>query len=207
MRYRLGFTILVCLTILGGCERGESQQTAAPPVRPATRAAPTTAPSTHPMTATATTMPAAAVPSIITIDYQRVDFPPAKLMLEKKDGEQLTAVLHSDDPPQAIEENYAGNSFYLEMPLEIGDASELGTASWKFVAPTSDRVDSPTGIFVDGMRQQLQPLRVQVEFDGAPPDVTVYVAGQFMLFDGKDPNALGREVMVSARLHPVMESK
>ena len=192
--------VILGIGVMIGCER--DQQAAAPvPPPTATTTAPTTAPASQ---------PAAVVvkPSIITIDYQHIEFPPARLRLRVED-DKLVALLHSDDPPEAIEDTYTGNSFYLELPLEISDRSEIASAEWKFKAPTSDRAESANGIFIEGMRQQLQPFDVQAAFE--PPDaatgmITVYLSGHFLLFDANQPAAPGRLVLVGARFNAKVES-
>src|SRR5438552_3235994 len=102
------------------------------------------------------TAPAERAPSVVLIDQKPYTFPPAILQIRNRDG-QLSAVLMSDDPRDAIDDNYHGNSFYLEMPLEITELKDLPTYVYRFVSPSSDRTDSPNGIFLDGNRLQLQP--------------------------------------------------
>lgn len=146
---------------LAACNRrGHSQESP-----PRTAAAPpaTTAPST----ATAATTDAAAI-SYIMIDHRVYAFPAARLRIRRprQDGETVRAILFSNDPREAIQDDYHGNSFYLEMDLDTPDASQLASNPWIYRSPSSDRVESPTtGIFLDGTRQQIQPLDVRVDFD------------------------------------------
>jgi len=193
--------ILLGIAPIIGCER--EQQTAAP--APPPTATSTTTPSTVSASQSAAIV---AKPAVITIDYQHFDFPPARMRLRVED-DKIVALLHSDDPPEAIEDTYTGNSFYLEMPLEISDRSEIASAEWKFKAPTSDRAESANGIFIEGMRQQLQPFDVQVAFEAQDPAtgmMTVYLSGHFLLFDSKEPAAPGRLVLVGARFNAKVES-
>jgi hypothetical protein len=126
---------------------------------------------------TTTTQPAVA---FLMIDGKLQQFPPALLRLRSKDG-QVSALLCTDDPPEAINDTYKGNSFYLPMSLDITDASAIGTAEWKFQAASSDHVDSLEGIFLHGARLQLQPLDVVVDFAGGEPKVTVSMQGRFLV--------------------------
>src|SRR4051794_805381 len=59
-------------------------------------------------------------PSCIVIDGKRIDFPPAKLRVEKID-DKVVAVLSSAKSADKSAQN-AGNSFYLQMPLEAEEA-------------------------------------------------------------------------------------
>jgi hypothetical protein len=139
----------------------------------------------------ATTTPATtqASPSFIWIDQQSYEFPPARLVLRNKD-DHVVALLFSVDPPNAINDNYTGNSYFLEMPdLEIAEGSTLAGASWSYKAPNSEREESVSGIFLQGRRIQLQPFDVRVEFDGAVSPVTVRLAGTFLKFEGDEAAA------------------
>src|SRR2546430_13235265 len=154
----LAFLALIALAV--GCDRAQT-------------AGPATQPNGTPQTSSAriaavnppATAPAERAPSIVLVDQKPYTFPPAILQIRNRDG-QLSAVLMSDDPKDAIDDNYHGNSFYLEMPLEIAELKDLPTYVYRFVSPSSDRTDSPNGIFLDGNRLQLQPQQIQVKFDG-----------------------------------------
>ena len=79
--------------------------------------------------------PATRPASLININGVATVFPPARMRLEH-DGEHLVALLFSDDPREALKNNYTGNSFYLRMQLDIGDAAELAQTEWRFQAPS-----------------------------------------------------------------------
>lgn len=134
------------------------------------------------------------------IDGRRVEFPPAKLAVRTRGG-QVLAVLYSDDPPEAIHDSYTGNSFYIEMLLDIADPNELATAHWSFKAPSSDRTDTVTGIYLDGRKRQLQPSDVVVQFDGSTTPLTVVLRGTFLLFEASQDHTIpGRLVPVAGDL-------
>jgi hypothetical protein len=178
--------------------RGPTTNTSvAPTTLPATLAAATTQPTTGP----ASNRPRAAM----MIDERRYDFPPAILRIKPK-NDRLLVLLMSDDPKDALDENYNGNSFYLEMPVEAADVKDLSSAVWHYVAPSSDRTDTPDGIFLDGNRKQLQASNVTVHFeaDATDPDhpkaMAVDISGTFLLFDTHDDNVPPKVVPVVAHL-------
>jgi hypothetical protein len=140
------------------------------------------------------------------IDQKPVSFPPAVLRTRVHDG-QLIAVLMSDDPKDAVDDNYHGNSFYLEMPMDGAEMKDLPGFVYRYVAPTNERSDSLNGIFLDGNRQQLQPLRIQVKFEGAEPTMSVSISGHFLQVDTKDETVPTREAQVTARLEAEVKKK
>ena len=193
--------ILVLVGLLIGCERA---QTAGPATQPAGNAQASSAviqPANPPATA-----PAEPVPSVVLVDQKPIAFPPAILQLHNRDG-QLTAILMSDDPKSALDENYHGNSFYLEMPLEVTDAKDLPSYVYRYVAPTSERTDSPNGIFLDGNRIQLQPSQMQVKFEGDESSLSVMLSGQFLQFETRDDTTPPVHVQVTSKLEPQMKKK
>ena len=162
---------------VAGCSRS---QTAGPTSQPTGNAQVSSA--TIPPAAPPTTAPIVRTPATILIDQKPLPFPPAVLQIRNRDG-QLMAVLMSDDPKEAINEDYHGNSFYLEMPLEITDEKDLADYVYRYDSPSSDRTDSPNGIFLDGNRQQLQPATMQVKFQGDENSMQILLSGQFLQFD------------------------
>jgi hypothetical protein len=136
------------------------------------------------------------------INGQRTDFPPAKLRVSSSDGKVL-ALLFSDDPKDAISDQYTGHSFYLEMELDVPEPKDFLSAAWHFTADSHDRQDTPYGIFLDGHRRQLQPMDVRVKFEPSPfgSDVTtVWLKGTFLEINIQDPGTPPREAEVSAQL-------
>jgi hypothetical protein len=133
------------------------------------------------------------------IDSRPFDFPPARLALRSRD-DRIGAVLFSDDPPEAIDDDYAGNSFYLDMTPQLAETGTLAGAHWEFKAPNSERVDEITGIFLHGKRLHLQPFDVRVSFDGVSSPMTVLIAGTFLQFDSENDQLPGKLVAVRAEL-------
>jgi hypothetical protein len=207
LRYAIGsfmrVRLLLCLLIgvvLGGCDKKQAAPTASAP--PASQpAAVAIKPATMPSPATAHIASTEPSPSVIMIDNQRTEFPPAKLNLQLRD-DKVHALLLSDDPPTAISENYTGNSFYIEMTIDdVDDLNNVPGASVQYQAATStERDDSPDGIFLEGGKKQLQPQQVKVEFESAGAKMAVRITGTFVMFDTQDENVPSRQVPVSARL-------
>lgn len=140
------------------------------------------------------------------INGRRIEFPPARLKLEK-DDQTVTALLFSDDPPQAIKDNYTGNSFYLQMPLPIAHASDLDLATWRHQSRSQDREDTPFGIYLSGRKMQLQPYNVTATFTPGDHDLTVvHLTGRFLLWNNADVTGLPQTVFVSAELPEHIES-
>ena len=103
------------------------------------------------------TAPAASLSaSFMHINNRLVMFPPAKLKLTEE-GSRLMALLYTDDPPEAIKDDYTGNSYYLQMALDVSDVKDLAKATWSHKSRTSEREDSPFGIYFSGHKVQLQP--------------------------------------------------
>jgi hypothetical protein len=156
--------------VAGGCDRRKPAAVAIP-------APPASAPSTEP----ADTQPSVA---LIQVNGHSSVFPPARLRVER-DGDHLAATLFSDDPREALKDNYAGNSFYLRMDLDISDPAAIEQTIWHYQAPSSSqRADSPYGIFLAGRKTQLQPYNVSARFRReASGAITVFLAGQFEVVD------------------------
>jgi hypothetical protein len=136
------------------------------------------------------------------IDQQRVDFPPAKMRVSASDGKVL-GLLFSDDPKDALNDQYTGHSFYFEMPLEVPEPKDFMAAGWRYTADSNDRQDTPYGIFLDGHQRQLQPLDTQIRFEPSalgPNVTTVWISGRFLELNIQDPTKPPREVSVSAQL-------
>lgn len=195
------FCAIAIFAFAVGCERAQT-------------AGPATQPSGEPQKTSArieaanapTTGPVERAPSVVVIDQKPRQFPPAVLQLRNRDG-QFTAILMSDDPKAAIEDDFHGNSFFLEMPLEISDVKDLSTYVYQYIAPSSDRADSPLGIFLDGNRLQLQPLQIQVKFDGDERSMSVMLSGQFIEFETRDDTTVPRQVQVLSKMLAEVKKK
>lgn len=159
------------------------------------------APATLPSHASPSTQPAQlASGAVIMIDQRNYDFPAARLRVSEVDG-QVVALLHSDDPRDAIDEKYAGNSFYLQMDLDVPAAADFSRTEWRFAASTSEPSQSPYGIFLEGHRYQLQPVDLKVSFERTTPaTTTVWMSGRMLLIDIRDSASAPRMVSLAARL-------
>jgi hypothetical protein len=187
--------MLSALIAAMGCDRGATTSAPATQPAPVSSVAPASAPTTQ------------VTPAYIWLEDRRYEFPPAKVILRTKD-DQLLALLFSDDPPNAIDDNYTGNSFYLELPdLECPEAGKINGALWSYKAPNSERAESVSGIFLHGRRTHLQPLDVQVQFAGAESPVAVRIAGTFLQFDSEDAQTPGKLVAVRAELSADVKPK
>lgn len=183
----------------GGCDRGGDE-----PERPAPAAdaGPSTVPTdaiaatTAPTTSTSLETPA----DFLTIGNRIVQFPPARLRMDAdRDSGKSTVLLYSAKPQNRAEDE-TGNSFYFELELDIDDLSRLEEASWHYKAPSGERQESPVGIFLDGMRRQLQPYEVLIEFENRQPPFIVHLNGHFLSFDTRDDHADPERVFVSGKL-------
>ena len=175
----------------------QSPAAPAPTTQPQTPAAAAPAPTTAPARSQAAVPP----PTFMMIDQARTDFPPARLRVSADDG-RVIARLFSDDPRDAISDQYTGNSVYFEMELDAAEPKEFASAVWHFTAPSMDRSETPFGVFLDGRRRQLQPLDVKIDFepDEGEGHTVVNVTGRFMLVHIQDENQPSRQVSVAARL-------
>lgn len=205
----------LALAIAGiACDGEESDRTAmvmqsAEPVRPATQPQ---APESKEEQADA--------PVHISIDGVPYAFPPAKLWL-KRTGNRVRARLLSDDPPEALDSDWSGDSFYFEMDMDLPateqvashnagvpqlagqvTAEDLEAAEWIFRNETSDRTPTKSGIFLAGATH-LQPISVTVLFDHVDENtVMVTLEGIFADFDLARPGEMTarRQVRVQAVL-------
>ena len=191
-------TATVCLLATSGCDKPHAQVSVAPPP-PATAPAPQVA--LPPAAATQAAEAADNTPDgcIMMINQQPVQFPPARLRIKSTDG-KVTALLYSDDPKDALNNNYTGNGFYFSLSLDVADA-QFDHATWIHQSETSERTDTPFGIFLDGHRRQLQPLDVKIRLlPAASGGMKVEMAGTFLSVDPRDDLAATQEVPVAAWL-------
>ena len=155
----------------------------------------------------ATSKPAAEKPSSqMMINGVLVNFPEAKLQV-RKEGDKLTAILVSNDPPEVINPTYQGNRYYFEMALDgTDDVKNLADAEFRYKAPSADESqDTPNGIFLDGDRQHLEPYDIGVTFDREGDHLVAEIRGQFIYFPNN--GAVGQWVPVVARLAARAETK
>jgi hypothetical protein len=189
---RLATMCGLVLAVLIGCDNRSTSSNATSPGNQSSQNA--SVPATMP-----TTRPAA----VFTIDNKEIAFPAAKLVVTKK-STGVEAVLCSDDPPTAIEPTYRGNSFMIEMKLDIDDPADLTSTAWTFQAPKVAPQDSPNGIFLNGTGRELQPLDVKVTFTKQGDDIIASVDGKFLEFEAHDVAAPAETVGVSGKLDAVV---
>ena len=141
------------------------------------------------------------------IDGKPYSFPPARLRVSKIDG-HVTARLYTNDPKAALGEDYRGNGFDLVMKLDdITEPTEVYTSIWQFKAPSANYVESPYGIFLEGIRFQLQPDDVTAQFLGDVLQVRVHLSGKFLEFDQTDAHQPPKSVYVDGYLLAPVEYK
>jgi hypothetical protein len=134
-------------------------------------------------------------------------FPAAKLRVDEADG-KVVVRLFSDDPKgAALDPNYVGNSFYLQLDAEPDDAKDLNGVALKYQQPTHERDDTPYGIFLEGRRWVLQPADITVAFSGTKSPLDVQLNGKFLLFDSSDETAKPKTAEVTAKLSAAVQAK
>lgn len=204
IRRRSPIAILLLAAIQFGCYERKSPATPPSP----TNTAPTTAPATQPVALAPTSQPATQPAfSQISIDGQMYTFPGAKIRVVQS-GSHVVARLYSDDPKAALDDDYKGNHYDLQMRLDdINDPHLLYTSAWQFKAISSEYSDSPYGIFLNGMRYQLQPQDVSARFLGTMTQVHIDLEGRFLVFDDSDKTAAPRAVYVKGSLLAPVEYK
>jgi hypothetical protein len=194
--------VSVLLYALGGCDEGSSSTSPPTAPQPPMTTAPADLSPALPTTTPASTAPAATQPtsSLMNINGHVTVFPPARLRLES-DGQHVIALLYTDDPKDALKDNYTGNSFYLRMVLDIEDAEKLNEASWQYQAPSSgDREDTPYGVFLGGRKIALQPFKVAGRFKVNADGTTAYISGQFQMLDDTPGRGPAQVLPISAEL-------
>lgn len=185
---------ILLLIAVFGCDRPkEATAPSATMLTPPLAVSQPTAPSTQ----LAASQPAGP-PIAMKIEDRLVQFPPAKLRVGTSDG-KVVALLYTDDPKDAIKNEYAGNSFYFQMQLDADEVKNFADSDWRFKADSHEQTDSPYGIFLDGHRKQLQPIDVAVSFEPAGGDQTlISISGKFLLINVEDASQPTRLVQLLA---------
>lgn len=119
---------------------------------------------------------------MLVIDGQPMEFPPAKLILETRDG-RTVALLMSDDPREAINDDYTGNSYYLEVAFDE-EIDTLRDRVWHYQARSTERVESLNGFFLNGNRFELQPYELKIHFEHNPPHPATGAGGDVVWISG-----------------------
>lgn len=170
---RLATCCIVAMLVLGCEERSDTPQVDSAPPRQAGAAPPTTTP--------------ARPPVVLVVDEQPLEFPPARLLVEARNGRTVVLIM-SDDPRDAINDDYTGNGYHLELVFDEELAS-LRDCVWQSqptsAAPTTY---SPHGIFLEGNRRQLVPFEVKVHFEHREGEPGVaWISGTFHVIEEPPP--------------------
>ena len=204
LRQRWVLGIVLVAGSLTGCKDDQKPDKNASPDRAAV------APATQPQDGTASAAEPATRPAgtQLTIGDQIYDFPTARLVVSKS-GDHVQARLYTNDPKAALRDDYKFNSYDLLMKLEdIRDPMMINSAQWDFKARTHEYTDTPYGIFLDGVKHQLQPADVTVKFLGTIAQVQVQIQGEFLDFDqSAHPGQPPRSVYVAGTLLAPVEFK
>ncbi|HET6247786.1 MAG TPA: hypothetical protein VFE47_08820 [Tepidisphaeraceae bacterium] len=214
---RIAIAAAIGLLVLAGCDdrsksSARSNQTAVPSIPQPSSTLPDPKPpmavAAHIPAATPATKPAEPPHSSLNLSDSRspqplaFNFPPARLHIDR---ETKTAVLYSDDPKNAIESNYAGNSYYMVIKLGDDFADQLGGYQWHYRAISDEHEDSTNGIFLEGQRYYLQPTDMTVTFTGNAPVMTVMLSGTFSEFDMAHNSREGMTVHVNGIVSAVVD--
>ena len=89
----------------------------------------------------------------------------------------------------------------------ITPVAELASAQWLYKSRSSEREDSPFGVFMEGRRWHLQPDDVRADFTGEGASLEVSLRGTFLLFDSHDTRAPGRRVLVSGTFPALVQTR
>lgn len=175
---RLAAVVAAALAVCAaaaGCDPAADEPSPSTAPSAAVQPAPpeTAPPSAH--AAAPTTAPARG-PVVLVIEGQPVEFPPARLVVETR-NDRTVALLMSDDPREAINDDYTGNSYYVEVQFEE-EVDTLRDRVWHYQATSAERLDSPTGIFLQGNRRELQPFDLKVHFEHNPRDPNAPAGGE-----------------------------
>jgi hypothetical protein len=174
--------ILLLISFIG-CYR--SKESGAPATNPSAQPLAVSQPVASTTQIAATSQPKAP-PIAMKIEDRLVQFPPAKLRVGTADG-KVVALLYTDDPKDAIKNEYSGNSFYFQMQLDADEVKNFADSDWRFKAESNEQADTPYGIFLDGHRKQLQPVDVAITFEPAGGDQTlVSISGKFLMINVED---------------------
>ena len=194
--------VVACGCDDGGGGGGGGTTPSPGPIAPITTAPAATTTTSGPATQAAAVEPASQpANSFMNINGHVTPFPPARLRLET-DGQNVVALLYSDDPREALKRNYTGNSFYLRMVLDIADPARLADATWNYTAPsgTDREADSPYGVFLGGRKIALQPFKVSARFKLEGDLTTAMVMGNFQILDDTPGRGPAQILPVSAEM-------
>lgn len=184
--------ILKLLAIAAGIAGCNRQPANAPATAPASAPA-----ETHARVIESTTAPAG--PVAIWISQHRYEFPPVTMYLQNM-GDEVAADLVSNDPPEAANDDYGGNSLFLQLLMVPGEAGSLDGSQWKVQPPNEDDGHSTGGIFLHGEHKILQPKEVSFSFAGTGKTVTIVLNGTFEMLDETNSNSAEEPLAVMAEI-------
>jgi hypothetical protein len=168
-----------------GCEKAQNRKAIVlnPTTRQTSSTEPRIATATRPDPATRpSSTQAAKKPSWMMVNGVWIEFPEPKLII-RRDGDKLTALLCSNDPPEVLHPSYQGNRYYFELTLDsVDDVKNIPQADFRYKAASAEPQDTPNGIFLDGDRQHFQPYDIQVVFDKDGDNIIADIRGQFIYF-------------------------
>gem|GEM_PF-2714483 len=130
------------------------------------------------------------------------EFPSSRLIVDDRNGKTI-ALLMSEDPPAAINDDFLGNSYYLEMEFDDLLPTVRGQV-WQYEAPDSEKQHTPSGLFLQGNRWQLQPFQVQVQFQQLDGTDVAWLSGTFRMYRAGEHPAMPRVVAVTGRVPVVL---
>jgi len=199
---------LAIVPALGGCDDIDGPKAivtaATRPANVATKpVAAVIAPSTLP-----TSRPALAY---LTVNGEIREFPRARAVIRyQRNAGGLVLQLFSDDPKDAINDNYDGNGFYFDVDLKTADPQLVDGTVWTCRASTMQRLHTKIGLFLDGTRYHLQPREVELQINQlGPTTLSATFAGpsSFLMFDTRDKESPGQLVFVAGTLTAEIEKR
>jgi len=148
----------------------------------------TTGPAAAPPPKSVAPRPATRPVSIITISDQPVIFPAAKLVLQQT-ATGVSATLFSDDPPQALKDDYRGNSFRFVATYDGQSFDDISGQPFIWKTSAEDKRDTQTGIFLNGQQQMVSPTAATLTLTKVGQQWTANLAGEFQFVDNTKEDA------------------
>lgn len=174
---------LMTICLIVGCDRPTAEVAGSPATAQAT-----------PKHSAPASLPTAI---FLEIDGKQYPFPPVSLIFHAEDGKQLVEMV-TNDPPEAGQEDYEGNSMFLSMLMDASADESLAGARWDYQASNTELNETGIGIFLHGEHKALQPYDVLAELKNGDSPITVSITGTFLLFDEQDEKSPPRKVEIRA---------
>lgn len=112
-----------------------------------------------------------------------VQFARARLSIVGKGGHALSAVLFSDDPKEALKDNWTGDRYLFRMPLRINDRKAIDGYRYRWTNSLEGADETDSGIFLRGDSEHIEPVDLDVQFVVDGSTVKVWLGGLFKQFD------------------------